>query len=339
MGPQPPTLIEQVRNTLRRKHYAYRTERQYLYWIRKFLRFHDLQHPRNLGKGEIEAFLNHLAIKENVAASTHTVPVLFRGNQALNAIVFLYKTVLEQPFDFKLENVRARRPKRIPAVLTREEVRQILDCMHGHNLLIAQLLYGSGLHLSECLHLRVKDLDFAYHRIHVRDTKGRKDRYTLLPTAAVTPLQQHLKRRKRQHEIDLSQGVGTVYMPFALERKYPAANQEWFWQYVFSSPRLSQDPRSGRTQRHHISPNAVQRAVRRAMEMANLQKRVTPHTFRHSFATHLLEDNYDIRTVQDLLGHRDIKTTMIYQRSDTAYTHVLDRGPLAVRSPLDHTGE
>lgn len=295
-------LIDQVRNTLRRKHYAYQTEKRYLHWIRRFLRFHNLQHPRNLGKREVEAFLTHLAVDEHVAASTQ--------NQALNAIAFLYKVVLEQPLAFPLENVRARRPKRLPTVLTQEEVRMVLGCLHGRNLLMTQLLYGSGLRLGECVSLRVKDVNFARRQILVRDTKSRKDSYTILPSTTLEPLEQHLAHVKRSHEEDLERGFGAVYMPFALERKYPAACQEWIWQYVFPSPHLSEDPRSGRIQRHHIGRNTLQKAIRRAARLSGLQKRVTPHTFRHSFATHLLENGHDIRTVQELLGHKDVKTTM-----------------------------
>jgi len=274
-----------------------------------------------MGKTEIEAFLTHLATKENVAASTQ--------NQALNAISFLYKSVLDLPFDFPLQNVRARRPKRLPTVLTREEVLQIIDCMHDRYRLIIQLLYGSGLRINECVRLRVKDLDFGYHQIHVRDTKGSKDRRTVLPKTLVRPLKRQLLRSKKQHEMDLLNGFGKVYLPHALERKYPHAAREWIWQYVFPSPRITTDPRSGQKRRHHITKDAIRRSLRSTVELSSIKKRITPHTFRHSFATHLLEDGHDIRTVQELLGHKDVKTTMIY-------THVLKRGPLAARSPLDY---
>jgi integron integrase len=316
----PPRLLDQVRDTLRLKHYAYRTEEVYLHWIRRFIRFHQLKHPASMGKPEIEAFLTHLAVQENVAASTQ--------NQALNAISFLYQRVLDTPLDFPLENVRARRPKRLPTVLSKQEVLRVLDCMHGTCRLMARLLYGSGLRLNECVSLRLKDLDFAQHRILVRDTKSSKDRLTVLPEALVQDLQQHLRRVRRIHQSDLDQGFGTVYMPYALEEKYPAASREWIWQYVFPAPHVSADPRSGQTRRHHISRNTLQKAIRRAAQLADMPKHVSAHTFRHSFATHLLENGYDIRTVQELLGHKDVKTTMIY-------THVLNRGGLAVRSPLD----
>ena len=314
-------LLDQVRATLRRKHYSLSTERSYIEWIRRFIRFHQLKHPRQMGKEEIEAFLNHLAIDKNVAASTQ--------NQALNAIVFLYKVVLETPLDFPLENIRARRPKHLPTVLTREEVAQVLDCLSGRYRLMTQLLYGGGLRLSECLRLRVKDLDFGQHAIIVREGKGGRDRSTIFPEKLIHPLRRELSRTKRIHEQDLNEGNGLVYLPQALERKYPLAAAEWIWQFIFPSPRLSIDPRTGVLRRHHVSRNALQRAIRQAAQLANIQKRVTPHTFRHSFATHLLENGQDIRTVQDLLGHKDVKTTMIY-------THVLKRGPFAVRSPLDY---
>jgi integron integrase len=324
MSPQEPRLLEQVRATLRRKHYSYHTEKRYLNWIRRFIRFHGLKHPRNMGKTEIDAFLTHLAVDQNVAAATQ--------NQALNALVFLYKTVLDQPFDFPLNAVRAKRPKRLPTVLSREEALTVLSFLTGTNQLIGNLLYGSGLRVSECIRLRVKDLDFQLKHLIVRDGKGAKDRLTVLPESQIPRLKLHLLRVKRLHENDLEQGLGTVYLPTALERKYPQANKEWIWQYVFPATRISLDPRSGTSRRHHISTSTIQKAVRKASRHADLQKRVTCHTFRHSFATHLLEDGYDIRTVQELLGHKDVRTTMVY-------THVLDRGPLAVRSPLDNPGE
>ncbi|MCJ7824379.1 MAG: integron integrase [Anaerolineales bacterium] len=313
-------LLEKVRDSLRIKHYAYKTEKQYIYWIRRFILFHNKSHPRNMGKTEIEAFLTHLATKELVAASTQ--------NQALNAIAFLYKNVLDLPFDFSLQNVRARRPKRLPTVLTRQEVFKIIECMHDRYRLIIQLLYGSGLRINECVRLRVKDLDFGYHQIHVRDTKGNKDRRTILPETLVRPLQLQMLRANKQHEMDLQDGFGAVYLPHALERKYPYAAREWIWQYIFPSSRITTDPRSGLKRRHHITMDAIRRSLRVAIKLTRIQKRVTPHTFRHSFATHLLEDGHDIRTVQELLGHKDLRTTMIY-------THVLKRGPLAAQSPLD----
>jgi integron integrase len=321
MPPRKKKLLEKVQESLRIKHYAYKTEKQYIYWIRRFILFHNKAHPRTMGRTEIEAFLTHLATKENVAASTQ--------NQALNALSFLYKTVLDLSFDFPLQNVRARRPKRFPTVLTRKEVFQIIDCMHDRYLLIIQLLYGSGLRINECVRLRVKDPDFGYHQIHVRDTKGNKDRRTILPETLIRPLQRQLLRTKQQHEIDLLNGFGEVFLPHALERKYPYASREWIWQYVFPSSRITTEPRSGQKRRDHITMDAIRRSLRSAIKLTRIQKRVTPHTFRHSFATHLLEDGRDIRTVQELLGHKDVKTTMIY-------THVLKRGPLAARSPLDY---
>lgn len=328
MLPREPKLLDQVRATLRRKHYSYHTEKRYLAWIRRFILFHDKKHPKMMGQREIEAFLTHLAVERNVAASTHTVPVPFRGNQALNAIVFLYKTVLNMPFDFPLQSVRAKRPKRLPTVLSKEEALCVLGCMASTNQLMAKLLYGSGLRVGECVRLRVKDLDLTLHQVIVRDGKGSRDRASVLPESLISTLEMHLLRTKRLHEEDLAKGYGAVYLPFALERKYPHANREWIWQYVFPSPRFSVDPRSGLIRRHHINTSTLQKAVRAAARLAGLQKRVTCHTFRHSFATHLLEASYDIRTVQELLGHKDVRTTMIY-------THVLNRGPLAVRSPLD----
>jgi integron integrase len=276
------------------------------------------------GEKKIEAFLNHLAIHQKVAPSTQ--------NQALNAIVFLYKVVLERPLDFTLENVRARRQKRLPTVLSRAETEKVLNCLSGQYRLMGQLLYGSGLRLSECVRLRVKDLDFDRRALLVRDAKGGKDRITLLPETLVKPLKRQLTRAKSLHERDLQAGLGDVHLPNAISRKYPGASKAWIWQYVFPSPRLSIDPRTGVTRRHHISRSALQRAVREAASLALISKHVTPHTFRHSFATHLLENGHDIRTVQELLGHKNVKTTMIY-------THVLNRGPLAVRSPLDQVAE
>jgi len=273
-----------------------------------------------MGSAEIEAFLTHLAVDQNVAASTQ--------NQALSALLFLYRDVLRKDLDFPVDSIRAKRPKRLPTVLTKEEVLRVIGGLSGTYLLMAKLLYGSGLRLMECVRLRVKDVDFAQRQIVVRDGKGMEDRVTMLPDSVVTPLQENLQRVKRLHEEDLAKGYGSVYLPFALERKYPNANREWIWQYVFPSNRLSKDPRTGSVRRHHIGESSLQKAVREAVRVAGINKRVSCHTFRHSFATHLLESGYDIRTVQELLGHKDVKTTMIY-------THVLNRGGLAVRSPLD----
>jgi len=313
-------IVEQTRTILRRRHYAFKTEKSYVAWIRRFIIFHRQRHPVHMGRPEIEAYLNHLAVRERVSASTQ--------NQALNALLFLYKVVLEKPVEFPIDSVRARRTKHVPTVLAREEVQQVLGCMSGRYKLMAQLMYGSGLRAMECTRLRIKDLDFAHRQIVVRDAKGGKDRYTILPESAIPALQEHLIWVRQLHTEDLRQGYGRTYLPYALDRKYPGADQEWIWQYAFPSRWLAVDPRTAVVRRHHISPSTLQSAVHEAAKLAKLQKRVSCHTFRHSFATHLLEAGYDIRTVQELLGHKDVKTTMIY-------THVLNRGGLAVRSPLD----
>ena len=320
MPTQKPKLLDQMRQTIRRKGYSRRTEQAYTNWVRRFILYHDKRHPAEMGPSEIEAFLTHLAVDLEVAASTQ--------NQALQAILFLYREVLEQPIDERLNYLYAKRPQRLPTVLTREEAQRVLAALEGTPKLVAQLLYGSGLRLLEALRLRVKDLDFAQHQIIVRDGKGFKDRVTILPESLIPALQEHLARVKLLHENDLAQGFGSVYLPYALERKYPNAHREWGWQYVFPAPRRSTDPKTGITRRHHLSEGAIQRAVRRAAQLAQISKHVTPHTFRHSFATHLLEAGYDIRTVQELLFYNDATTTVIY-------THVMQRGPYAVRSPLD----
>ncbi len=320
MPPQKPKLLDQMRQTIRRKGYSRRTEQAYTNWVRRFILYHDKRHPAEMGPAEIEAFLTHLAVDLEVAASTQ--------NQALQAILFLYREVLDRPIGQRLDYLYAKRPQRLPTVLTREEAQRTLAALEGTPKLVAQLLYGSGLRLLEALRLRVKDLDFAQHQIIVRDGKGFKDRVTILPESLIPALQEHLARVKLLHENDLAEGFGSVYLPYALERKYPNAHREWGWQYVFPAPRRSTDPKTGITRRHHLSEGVIQRAVRRAARLAQISKHVTPHTFRHSFATHLLEAGYDIRTVQELLGHKDVKTTMIY-------THVMQRGPYAVRSPLD----
>jgi integron integrase len=315
-----PKLLEQTKNVLRRRHYSLRTEKCYLRWIRRYILFHHKRHPAEMGVPEIETFLTYLARSANVAASTQ--------NQALSALLFLYREVLGRTMDEPINALRAKKPKRLPTVLTKEEVHLLLNCLTNPHRLIAQLLYGSGLRLLECLRLRVKDLDFGQKVILVRDGKGSKDRITILPDRLQHPLQGHLHRIERLHQQDLDQGFGQVYLPHALNRKYPNAHKEWIWQYVFPSRQRSSDPRSNQIRRHHLSPSAVNKAFKRAVQLAKIEKHVTPHTLRHSFATHLLEDNYDIRTVQDLLGHKDLRTTMIY-------THVLNRGGVAVRSPLD----
>lgn len=312
-------LLDQVRLVMRRHHYSIRTEEAYTQWIVRFIHFHKMQHPRKMDHTHIEAYLNHLAL-QNVAASTQ--------NQAFSAILFLYKHVLRQELPGQVKAVRAKKPQRVPTVLTRAEVWQVIDRLSSAHKLIAILLYGSGLRLLECLRLRVKDIDFAQHQIIVRNGKGNKDRITMLPNRAETVLSKHLKGVQALHQKDLDLGYGAVYLPNALDKKYPNANREWIWQYVFPSHKLSVDPRSGKVRRHHVDESGFRKAVRRSAQQANIKKRVSPHTFRHSFATHLLEDGYDIRTIQELLGHDDVSTTMIY-------THVLNRGGLAVHSPAD----
>ncbi|HQE93532.1 MAG TPA: integron integrase [Anaerolineae bacterium] len=319
MTDKPRKLLDQVRDVLRLKHYSIRTEEAYTAWIRRFILFHHKRHPREMGAAEINAFLTHLAVEQNVAASTQ--------NQALAALLFLYREVLHQDLG-PVEPVRAQKPQRLPVVLTREEVRQVFAQMSGLHLLMAQLLYGTGIRLMECVRLRVKDVDFARREIFIRDGKGEKDRVTMLPESLIAPLQEHLKQVQALHQRDLAAGYGAVYLPYALERKCPNAAREWGWQYVFPATQLSVDPRSGVTRRHHLDESVLQKAVRAAVQKTGIAKPASCHTFRHSFATHLLESGQDIRTVQELLGHADVKTTMIY-------THVLNRGPLGVRSPLD----
>jgi len=315
-----PKLLDQVRGKIRLKHYSIRTEQAYVDWIRRFILHFGKRHPRELGAANVEAFLTHLAVAGNVAASTQ--------NQAKSALLFLYREVLETELPW-LDNVeRARAPKRLPVVLTRDEVHAVLSRLSGTHWLIASLLYGAGLRIMEGLRLRVKDVEFSRKEILVRDGKGFKDRVTMLPAALAAPLAEHLKRVKALHEQDLAAGRGAVHLPYALERKYPGAARDWGWQYVFPSANLSEDPRSGIERRHHLQDQAVQRAMRQAVRDAGIAKPATPHTLRHSFATHLLEGGYDIRTVQELLGHADVSTTMIY-------THVLNRGGRGVTSPLD----
>ncbi|PYV81699.1 MAG: integron integrase [Acidobacteria bacterium] len=307
-----PKLLEQVRERIRLKHYSIRTEQAYLHWVRDYILFHKKRHPKEMGKSEVTAFLTHLAVKRKVAASTQ--------NQALSALLFLYSEVLQQPFDW-LED-------KLPVVFTQDEARAVLRQMEGAKWLMASLLYGSGLRLMECLRLRVKDIDFGYGQIVVRDGKGQKDRVTVLPQALKEPLQRHLVRVKALHERDLQEGFGEVYLPTALERKYPKASKEWGWQYLFPAAKRSQDPRSDAIRRHHVDETVLQSAVRDAIRAAGITKLGSPHSFRHSFATHLLEAGYDIRTVQELLGHKDVSTTMIY-------THVMNKGGKGVRSPID----
>ncbi|WP_079200899.1 integron integrase [Pseudomonas sp. CC6-YY-74] len=317
-----PRLLDQVREQIRLKHYSIRTERVYCEWVRRFIRFHRYRHPLEMGAAEVEAFLSDLAVGRNVSASTQ--------NQALAALLFLYKQVLKLDLPWLGEIVRAKKPVRLPVVLSIAEVRQVLAGLKGELWLVGSLLYGSGMRLMEVMRLRVKDVDFARQEIVIRDGKGMKDRVTVLPQRLILPLQRHLAVVRAIHQAEIQVGRGDVYLPFALERKYPKAPLEWAWQYVFPAGGLSRDPRSGKMRRHHLDEKRVQRAFKAAVKEAGITKLATPHTLRHCFATHLLESGQDIRTVQELLGHADVKTTMIY-------THVLNRGGLAVLSPLDRT--
>ncbi len=317
---QPPKLLEQVAAKMRVKHYSFRTEKSYVDWIKRYIWHHGKRHPREMGVVEVEAFLTHLAVERNVSASTQ--------NQAKSALLYLYKEVLEIELPW-LENVtQAKVPKRLPVVLTQAEVQSILSRLDGTMWLIASLLYGSGLRIMEALRLRVKDVDFARREILVREGKGFKDRVTMLPMSLVEPLKSHLLKVQTLQQEDLKAGFGSVFMPMALDKKYPNAGKDWGWQYVFPSVKLSIDPRSKVTRRHHADEKTVQRAIKKAVKLAGVVKLATPHTMRHSFATHLLEGGYDIRTVQELLGHSNVSTTMIY-------THVLNKGGRGVGSPLD----
>ncbi|MFP5421869.1 MAG: integron integrase [Gammaproteobacteria bacterium] len=315
-----PRLLEQVREQIRVKHYSIRTEHVYCEWVKRFIRFHSYRHPQEMGAAEVEAFLSDLALRKSVSASTQ--------NQALAALLFLYKQVLKLDLPWLGEVVRAKKPSRLPVVLSVAEVQQLLGRLDGEVGLVTHLLYGSGMRLMEVMRLRVKDVDFPRGEILVRDGKGMKDRVTVLPRRLVEPLKQHLVLVRAQHNAELKAGRGDVYLPYALERKYPNGPWEWGWQYVFPASGLSVDPRSGKVRRHHLDEKRVQRAFKAALKLTDIVKLATPHTLRHSFATHLLESGQDIRTVQELLGHSDVKTTMIY-------THVLNRGGLAVLSPLD----
>lgn len=315
-----PRLYDRIVEVLRVRHYSLRTEEAYLHWIRRYIEFHEHQHPRQLAESDVNRFLTNLAVKEHVAASTQ--------NQALSAVLFLYEQVLEQPLDRIEGVVRARRPKRLPVVLTLDEVSKVISHLTGDKWLIAMLLYGGGLRLLEALRLRVKDLDFERGEITVREGKGDKDRVTTMPRAVVRPLQEHLRRVQVIHQQDMADGYGRVDLPYALARKYPNANREWCWQFVFPQERRWQNAKTGEQGRHHIDESLFSRSLTAAVRKGGLTKRVTSHTFRHSFATHLLADGYDIRTVQELLGHSDVRTTMIY-------THVLNRGGRGVRSPAD----
>jgi len=316
-----PKLLDQVRNLIRTKHYSIRTEEAYVGWIRKFILFHGKRHPKEMGENEISAFLTHLAVNRNVAASTQ--------NQAFNALLFLYRKVLGMEFG-TLDNVeRAKKPRKLPVVFTKEEIREIINQLDGYKWIMAQLMYGSGLRVMECVRLRVKDIDFGYRQILVvRNGKGSKDRVTMLPEIVSSLLERHLEKVKATHERDLRAGFGAVHLPFALERKYKNADRSWAWQYAFPATKRAVDPRSGVERRHHIAESAIQQAIKQAIRSAGIPKTGNCHALRHSFATHLLEAGYDIRTVQDLLGHKDVSTTMIY-------THVLNMGGRGVQSPGD----
>jgi integron integrase len=316
-------LLDEVRNILRTRHYSYRTELSYVYWMKRYFLFNQLKHPAEMGAAEVKRFLTHLAVSQTVSASTQ--------NQALAALLFLYKEVLKIDLPWLGDIPRAKPSQRLPVVLTRDEVQAVLTNLRGTQQLIARLLYGSGLRLLECLRLRVKDVDFAFQQLIVRDGKGSKDRVTVLPASLIEPLQRHLVQVKKRHLLDLDGGLGRVRLPDALARKYPEANTQWGWQYVFPSASLSGDPRSGAIGRHHLGESSVQRAVKRAVELSGIAKPVSCHTFRHSFATHLLESGYDIRTIQELLGHKELSTTMIY-------THVMKKGGKGVQSPVDKMG-
>jgi len=313
-------LREQLREVMRFKHYSVRTEENYWHWIRHFILFHGKKHPREMGEEQVRAFLTHLASARDVAVSTQ--------NQALNALLFLYAQVLHRPLGQVEEWVRPTRPPRVPVVLTQAEMRRLLAAVPVQHALVARLLYGTGMRVMEGVRLRVKDVDFSAGHIVVRDGKGFKDRVTLLPETLRESLREQLERARAWHAQDTAEGFGRVHLPYALARKYPAADREWCWQYVFPAAQRAMDPQTRIERRHHITEDSVQRAVKAATKAARLPKPVTPHVLRHSFATHLLENGYDIRTVQELLGHADVSTTMIY-------THVMAKPGLGVRSPLD----
>ncbi|MGB5738271.1 MAG: integron integrase [Woeseia sp.] len=313
-------LFEAVRETFRLHHYSYRTEQTYIAWIQRFIRFNNKRHPREMGAPEIQAFLSSLAVDGRVAASTQ--------NQALSAILFLYRKVLQIDLPWMDDIVRAKRPVRVPVVMNQDEVALVLNAMQGTHWLMASLLYGSGLRLTECLRLRVQDIDFEYLQLTVRDGKGGKDRRTMLPQSLVPHVHRHLEWVRTVHQHDLDRNLPGVSLPWAIDRKYVNAAREWKWQYLFPASRYAFIRDNDGNRRHHLHPSVLTRAVKIAVKQANIIKRISCHTFRHSFATHLIEMGYDIRTVQELLGHSDIKTTMVY-------THVLKRGGRAVKSPVD----
>ncbi len=319
-GPSKPRLLDLVRQKIQALHYSRRTEKTYIGWIKRFIFFHGKRHPSEMGEKEINQFLTFLAIRKQVTASTQ--------NQALCAIVFLYRHVLDRDIGLLEGLIRAKRPGRLPVVLTKAEVSQVVRELSGVKRLIVMILYGYGLRLMECLLLRIKDIDFSSNQIIVRDGKGTKDRITMLPEVVKSQLLEHLKRVRTIHQLDIKGGFGHVYLPYALSRKYPNASREWNWQYVFPASKRFRNPNTGEQGRHHIHETAIQKSVRKAIKDARIAKQASCHTFRHSFATHLLEDGYDIRTVQELLRHKDVRTTMIY-------THILNRGVRGVLSPAD----
>jgi integron integrase len=315
-----PRLLDQVRDRLRCKHYSYRTEQSYLHWIRRFILFHNRRHPEEMAEPEVAVFLSHLAVDRRVSASTQ--------NQAFNALLFLYKQVLERNIGLIQGVTRAKPSNHLPVVMTRDEVSAVLQRLQGREWLMAALMYGCGLRVMECLRLRVKDIDFGFRQIMVRDGKGKKDRSVPLPSSLERLLQVRITEITRLRDSDITDGFGEASLPYALDRKYPNAGREIGWWYIFPASRTARDPYSGRTKRHHVDESVIQRAVRGAVRAAGLRKPASCHTFRHSFATHMLEAGHDIRTIQELLGHQDVRTTMIY-------THVLGRGGRGAYSPLD----
>ena len=319
-GPNKLKLFSQIHNVLRRKHYSLRTEKTYISWIKRYVHYHNMKHPRQMGKKEIERFLTYLAVDRKVSSSTQ--------NQAFNAILFLYKNVLEIDLADTINAARAKKPVNIPVVMSHAEAMKVIESMDGTYQLMVKLLYGSGLRLMECVRLRVKDIDFSMNSIIVHDGKGSKSRVVMLPESLKPGLRNHLNRVKKLHDYDRSRGYGKVYLPYALDRKYPNSSEQWEWQFLFPAKEVSVDPISKQTRRHHVHQSNIQRAVKKAVRISNIHKPIGCHTFRHSFATRLLENGYDIRTVQELLGHKNVNTTMIY-------THVMNKGALAVKSPVD----
>lgn len=315
-----PRLLDMVRDELRFQHKSFHTEKAYTYWIKKFVFFHQLKHPSKMGNQEVKAFLEHLAIKENVAPSTQ--------NQAFNALLFLYKHVLKSEITDLQDTIRAKKPTKVPVVLSQNETAKIINAMHGLPRLMVQLIYGGGLRLKECLRLRVKDLDFEAQQLHINAGKGNKDRRTLFPSQLHQAINEHLRYVKSIHCQDLADGYGEVHLPYALEKKWAGAAKDWRWQYVFPSRSRSIDPRTGKMRRHHLNETYLAHHVKKARALTGVQKVIRVHTFRHSFATHLIEKGYDIRTVQELLGHDSVETTMIY-------THVLNTPGISVKSPLE----